>query len=127
MSLAGCATPPPADDPDAVAQYKENNDPLEPMNRYFFEVNYALDELLLKPIASWYNAILPTPVEHSVHNFLQNLDAPVVWANDVFQGNNARANVTAQRFLVNSTLGVLGLFDVASDRSISNITTTISA
>ena len=52
--LSGCATPPT--DPDELAAYKENNDPLEPMNRYFFEVNYGLDELLIKPIAAWYNA-----------------------------------------------------------------------
>jgi len=113
VSLSGCATPPT--DPDELAQYKENNDPLEPMNRYFFEVNYALDELLLKPIASWYDAILPTPVEHSVHNFLRNLNGPVILANDLFQGNGKRAGITAKRFLINSTLGVLGLFDVASD------------
>src|SRR5581483_11838476 len=59
--LAGCATPPK--DPDELAIYKENNDPLEPMNRYFFEVNYGLDELLFKPVASWYNLILPARVE----------------------------------------------------------------
>ena len=113
VSLSGCATPPT--DPDELATYKENNDPLEPMNRYFFEVNYALDELLLKPIASWYDAILPTPVEHSVHNFLRNLNGPVILANDLFQGNGTRAGITAKRFLINSTIGVLGLFDVAAD------------
>ncbi len=113
VSLSGCATPPT--DPDELATYKENNDPLEPMNRYFFEVNYALDELLLKPIASWYDAILPTPVEHSVHNFLRNLNGPVILANDLFQGNGKRAGITVKRFLINSTIGVLGLFDVAAD------------
>jgi phospholipid-binding lipoprotein MlaA len=113
VALSGCATPPT--DPDELATYKENNDPLEPMNRYFFEVNYALDELLLKPIASWYDVILPTPVEHSVHNFLRNLNGPVIMINDLFQGNGKRAGITAKRFLINSTVGVLGLFDVASD------------
>jgi phospholipid-binding lipoprotein MlaA len=113
VSLSGCATPPT--DPEDLATYKENNDPLEPMNRYFFEVNYALDEILLKPIASWYDAIVPTPVEHSVHNFLRNLDGPVVLANDLFQGNFKRAGITAERFLINTTLGVGGLFDVAAD------------
>ena len=87
--LSACATPPT--DPDELAIYKENNDPLEPMNRYFFEVNYALDELLLKPIASWYDAILPKPVERSVHNFLRNMNGPVILANDLFQGNGKRA------------------------------------
>ncbi len=113
VSLSGCATPPT--DPEELATYKENNDPLEPMNRYFFEVNYALDELLLKPIASWYDTILPTPVEHSVHNFLRNLNGPVIMVNDLFQGNGKRAGITAKRFLINSTVGVLGLFDVAAD------------
>ena len=113
VSLSGCATRPT--DPDELAAYKENNDPLEPMNRYFFEVNYALDELLIKPIASWYDTILPTPVEHSVHNFLRNLNGPVILANDLFQGNGKRAGITAKRFLINTTLGAGGLFDVAAD------------
>ena len=113
VSLSACATPPT--DPDELATYKENNDPLEPMNRYFFEVNYALDELLLKPIASWYDAILPKPVERSVHNFLRNMNGPVILANDLFQGNGKRAGITAKRFLINTTLGVAGLFDVAAD------------
>ena len=113
VSLSACATPPT--DPDELAAYKENNDPLEPMNRYFFEVNYAIDELFLKPVASWYDAILPKPVEHSVHNFLRNLNGPVILANDLFQGNGKRAGITAKRFLINSTLGVAGLFDVAAD------------
>ena len=111
--LAGCATPPT--DPDELAAYKENNDPLEPMNRYFFEVNYGLDQLLIKPVAAWYNLILPAPVEQGVHNFLTNLNSPVIFANDAMQGNGPRAGVTAKRFLINSTLGVAGIFDVAAE------------
>ena len=111
--LAGCATPPT--DPDELAAFKETNDPLEPMNRYFFEVNYGLDELLIKPVAAWYNLILPAPVERGVHNFLTNLNSPVIFANDAMQGNGPRAGITAKRFLINSTLGVAGIFDVAAD------------
>src|SRR5215469_17047362 len=62
--LAGCATPPT--DPDELAAFKENNDPLEPMNRYIFEVNNGFDELLIKPVAAWYNLMLPAPVENGV-------------------------------------------------------------
>ena len=102
-------------DPDELAAYKETNDPLEPMNRYFFEVNYGLDQLLFKPVAAWYNLILPAPVEQGVHNFLTNLNSPVIFANDAMQGNGPRAGVTAKRFLINSTLGVAGIFDVAAD------------
>jgi phospholipid-binding lipoprotein MlaA len=114
LSVAGCATVPEGD-PEALAAYQEANDPLEPMNRYFFEVNYALDELLLKPIAGWYYVALPNPVQDSIRNFLRNIDTPVVLANDLMQGSFDRAGTTGMRFLINSTVGVLGLFDVAAD------------
>jgi phospholipid-binding lipoprotein MlaA len=111
--LAGCATP-PSDDPDALAAFEEANDPLEPMNRYFFELNYAADELLFKPLAGWYYVALPNFAQDGVRNALRNLRSPIVLANDLFQGETERAGVTVGRFLVNSTLGLAGLFDVAS-------------
>lgn len=113
--LAGCATPPPADDPDAVAAFNEANDPLEPMNRYFFELNYAADELLFKPLAGWYYVALPDFAQDGIRNALRNVRSPVVLANDLFQGEMERAGITVGRFLVNSTLGIGGLFDVASE------------
>ncbi len=112
--LAGCATP-PKDDPDALAVYNENNDPLEPTNRYFFDVNNGLDELFFKPVAAWYNLLLPAPAEQGVHNFLTNLNSPVIFANDLMQGNLPNAGVTAERFVINSTVGVGGVLDVAAD------------
>lgn len=112
--LSGCATPPPADDPDAVAAFNEANDPLEPMNRYFFELNYAADELLFKPLAGWYYVALPDFAQDGVRNALRNVRSPVVLANDLFQGETERAGITFGRFLVNTTLGIGGLFDVAS-------------
>src|SRR6266481_9893924 len=113
MAAAGCATVPEGD-PEALAAYEEANDPLEPANRYFFEVNYALDELLLKPIAGWYYVALPNPVQDSIRNAIRNLATPVVLANDLMQGSTSRAGTTSMRFLINSTAGLLGLFDVAS-------------
>jgi phospholipid-binding lipoprotein MlaA len=112
-ALAGCATP-PSDDPDALAAFKEANDPLEPMNRYFFELNYAADELLFKPLAGWYYVALPDFAQDGVRNALRNLRSPVVLANDLIQGETERAGITVGRFLVNSTLGLGGLFDIAS-------------
>ena len=114
MLLGGCATPPPASDPEALEAYKEANDPLEPMNRYFFEINYAADELLFKPLAGWYYVALPNFAQDGVRNVLRNVRSPVVLANDLFQGETDRARVTVSRFLVNSTMGVGGLFDIAS-------------
>lgn len=114
LGVAGCATVPEGD-PDAMAAYEEANDPLEPMNRYFFEVNYGLDELFLKPIAGWYYIALPNPAQDGVRNFLRNLSSPVILANDLFQGETDRAGTTLVRFLVNSTLGIGGILDVASE------------
>ncbi len=114
IALAGCATIPEGD-PDAMAAYEEANDPLEPTNRFFFEVNYAADELLLKPFAGWYYTALPNPVQDSVRNALRNVSTPVVLANDLFQGEMDRAGVTFMRFLINSTVGLAGLFDVAGE------------
>src|SRR5882724_6306778 len=59
LLMSGCATPPDPTDEAAVEAYNHANDPLEPMNRYFFEVNHALDELLLKPLAGYYHTALP--------------------------------------------------------------------
>ncbi len=118
LSLTGCATPPPADDPDAVAEYKEANDPLEPTNRVFYAINDALDTVILHPIALGYRAALPTPVRTGVHNVLNNLGTPVTLTNDLLQGNRRRAGDTMSRFLLNTTLGVGGLMDVAAERGI---------
>lgn len=114
LAAGGCATV-PEDDPEALAAYQEVNDPLEPMNRYFFEVNYALDELFLKPIAGWYYIALPNPAQDGVRNFLRNLSSPVIFANDLFQGETDRAGTTLIRFFVNSTIGIAGLIDVAGE------------
>ena len=84
------------------------------MNRYFFEIDYALDETLGKALAGWYYVALPNFAQDGVRNAIDNLHSPVVLANDLAQGETDRAGVTAARLLVNSTLGVAGLFDPAS-------------
>lgn len=110
---AGCATPPT--DPDARAAYDEANDPLEPMNRYFFEVNYAMDQLFFRPIAGMYRTGVPEPVRDAIRNVLRNLRAPLIFIHDLAQGEPHRAGVTLQRFALNSTIGLGGLIDVADE------------
>ncbi len=110
---AGCATPPDPNDEAAVAAFNEANDPMEPMNRYFFSLNRAMDELVMKPFAGWYHIALPDPAEDGVRNFLRNLSSPVILANDLFQGSGHRAGDTSARFLINTTLGIGGFIDVA--------------
>ena len=112
--LGACADRPPASDPDAVAQYNETNDPLEPTNRVVYRVNNALDTAVIRPAAQAYRFVLPQPVRNSVHNVLVNLGTPVVLSNDILQANPRRAGDTAMRFVINTTVGVVGLFDVAS-------------
>ena len=113
LSIAACATEPPKSDPVARAEFQRTNDPLEPTNRVFYAVDDRLDTYILRPVAWTYVHALPTPVRTSVHNALANLSAPVVFANDVAQAKPRRAGTTFMRFLINSTAGVGGLFDVA--------------
>ena len=89
-------------------------DPLEPMNRAIFRFNDAADQHVLEPVARTYQKVLPEQVRRSVRNFLANLAAPVILANDILQGDRDKAGDTFDRFMINSTLGVAGLFDVAT-------------
>ncbi len=114
-SLGGCATPPPASDPDAVADYNETNDPIEPTNRAIYAFNNGLDTVLLKPAAQAYRFVLPQPVRTGIHNVLNNLSTPVELSNDMLEGKPRRAGDTTMRFLINTTVGVVGFFDVAKD------------
>jgi len=114
-TLAACATPPPADDPEAIADFTEANDPLEPTNRVFYEINNGLDTVLLRPAAQAYRFVLPGPVRTGIHNVLANLGTPVALGNDMLDGKPRRAGDTTMRFLINTTVGVLGVFDVARD------------
>jgi phospholipid-binding lipoprotein MlaA len=113
LVMAGCASP-PTNDPEALAAFQEANDPMEPMNRYFFELNNAADELLMKPLAGWYYIALPNFAQDGIRNAINNVRTPVILANDLFQGELERAGTTLGRFLVNSTLGIGGLFDIAA-------------
>jgi len=112
--LSGCATRPDTADAAAVAAYEEANDPIEPLNRYFFELNNFLDIILLRPAAEIYDGVLPTIAKDGVRNFLDNLRSPVILANDLLQGEWDRAGDTTARFGINTTAGVLGLGDPAT-------------
>ena len=114
LALAACATRPPASDPEAVAEFRENNDPYEPANRFSYRVQNNIDTYALRPVAQAYVYVLPQPVRGGIHNVLANLSSPVLFANDVIQTKPRRAGDTFMRFLINSSVGVLGIFDVAA-------------
>lgn len=113
-SLAGCASKPPADDPDAVAEYNESNDPAEPTNRVFYAVNNGIDTVILRPLAVGYKYAVPYVVRSHIHNVLTNLSMPVSLFNDMLQAHPRRAGNSLMRILVNSTVGIGGVFDVAT-------------
>ncbi len=114
LGLGACASKPPADDLEARRYYQEINDPLEPMNRQILKFNRRFEKFVLTPVAKTYRALLPAPARKGVYNLLHNLKSPVIFGNDVMQGEGKRAGNTLLRFVVNSTLGIGGLFDVAT-------------
>ena len=88
-------------------------DPLEPLNRRTLAFNQVVDYWLLNPITEVYQFVFPHRVRVSVRNFLDNLDSPAVLANDLLQREWKDARVTVVRFGINSSIGVIGLFDPA--------------
>jgi phospholipid-binding lipoprotein MlaA len=110
----GCAPSPDSSDPDAVEEFKATNDPLEPLNRAVYEVTDGVDAVIVRPIALAYRNIVPNPVRRGVRNVLNNAASPVVLANDMMQGKPKRAGDTFVRFIVNTTVGIGGIFDVAT-------------
>lgn len=110
FSTACATTQPPGD--DIVA---EANDPLEPVNRQFFAFNLALDTFILRPAAVGYREIVPDVGKKAVRNFVNNLKSPITLIHDLAQGEWDRAQITYGRFLMNTTLGIGGLMDLAGD------------
>ena len=89
------------------------NDPWEGYNRKVFAFNEGMDKVA-RPIAVGYDKIMPDPFQRGVGNFFRNLDAPVTYVNQVLQGKFKQSVSTIGRFLANSTIGLLGFFDVAT-------------
>ncbi|MCL1859937.1 MAG: VacJ family lipoprotein [Proteobacteria bacterium] len=102
LLVAGCANAPP-------------EDPLEPFNRSMFSFNEKLDNAVTKPVAKAYVAVTPAPVRTWVSNFFGNLQDPWIGFNNLLQGKFADAINDLMRFVFNSTLGIGGLLDIASE------------
>ena len=90
-------------------------DPWEPMNRRIHAFNNAVDRTVARPLAKAYVAVVPQPVRLGVANFFDNLGSPLTFVNQLLQGHPRDAVQTFGRFVVNSTLGIGGIFDPASD------------
>lgn len=96
----------------------ENNDPLEPVNRTIFWINQGIEYILLDPIAGAYSELVPESVRNNVSNMLRNLNEPIVLTNNLLQGDLEGARNTMWRFIFNTTLGVVGIFDVSEEMEV---------
>ena len=112
LLASGCASRPP-DGPQPAIVGEDFHDPFEDTNRKIFAFNQVVDRHVLVPVAKAYRASLPQPVRNSLRDFLNNLQAPLIFANDALQGDFRRAKDTAVRFVLDSTIGMGGLVDVA--------------
>jgi phospholipid-binding lipoprotein MlaA len=104
------------DDKDVVPSLKTIADPLELINRTFFDFNDKIYFWLLKPVARGYRFILPQSMRIGVRNFFDNLRFPIRFVNCVLQGKFEGAGREANRFMVNTTAGLLGFIDVAEEK-----------
>ncbi|MEQ1800333.1 MAG: VacJ family lipoprotein [Gammaproteobacteria bacterium] len=107
LGTSGCATRAVGTDADAY-------DPLEPVNRVMYRFNDIGDRYLLRPMASGYRKALPQPMRTGVGNIFSNLLYPVTIANDLLQGKFRQCGRDGARFLLNSTVGLAGIFDPAT-------------
>lgn len=103
--LSGCAS---------TGVHDEIRDPLEPINRITYKFNDILDRGVLYPLAAAYKDGVPPWVRTRILNFFTNLWTPMVTINDLLQGKGNQAASDAARFVLNTTFGVVGLFDVAT-------------
>jgi len=113
-SLAACASTASRQTEGAGSGVAKEVDPWEGFNRAVFRFNMTLDRWILKPVAKGYDAVLPDPVQKGVGNFFDNIGEVGNIANDVFQWKWKQAGNDTGRLLTNSTLGLFGIFDVAS-------------
>jgi phospholipid-binding lipoprotein MlaA len=115
VALAGCATPPPDEDPDAVAAWEQINDPIEPLNRSIFDLNLTLDGVLFRPVAEAYRWLFPEFLRDAIQGVLSNAGEPNNIINAILQADVSRGGQALGRLAVNSTLGIAGMIDVASE------------
>lgn len=107
LTISGCAT-------------QANKDPLEAMNRGIYKFNDVADTYAIKPVATAYKTVAPTPIRKGFNNFFNNLGSITTVLNDLLQLKFANAFTDAGRFIINSTFGLAGFIDVASMDNVPN-------
>jgi phospholipid-binding lipoprotein MlaA len=111
LLLSACATQP-------TTMTDPERDPWESYNRKIHAFNMGLDKAILRPVARGYDRIMPDAPQRGVRNFFRNLAYPVIFLNLLLQGRFEDSLTATGRFLINTTIGLLGFFDVASKEGI---------
>ena len=101
---------------ELAKEIKPAFDPLEKLNRISFSVSQVIDKILLRPLALTYYKIAPKPLRDGMRNVLSHWGSPIIFANDLLQLKPKRALKTVARFLLNTLLGLGGIFDVAKEK-----------
>jgi len=110
---SGAGETAPAAAPEPPAPARTPGDPLEPVNRAIFGFNEKVDLWMLRPAAVAWDTVVPTPVENGLDNAFENIRFPIHLVNNALQGRIDATGTTIFRFLINSTVGIAGFFDVA--------------
>ena len=111
--LSGCAT-------YSSDSFSGSSDPWQAVNKPFFAMNDAIDSVLFKPLAKGYNAVTPKPIKTGVTNFFSNLNEIDNAINNLFQGKPKQFATSIGRLTVNTTIGLGGIFDVASHMGLTH-------
>jgi phospholipid-binding lipoprotein MlaA len=104
-----------AEEDEELADESSRRDPFEELNRDVFGFNRTVDHYLFNPVTRGYQIAVPTPGRRALFRFFQNLDSPMILANHMLQFRVADAAGTTTRFVINSSIGIVGLFDPAAD------------
>lgn len=111
LMMMGCAS-------QDIKLSDPENDPWEPFNRRVHGFNEGFDRAIARPVATAYDTVMPDDPQRGVRNFFRNLYYPVTFLNLVAQGKFKESLIATERFLINTTVGLLGFFDVASKNDI---------
>jgi phospholipid-binding lipoprotein MlaA len=121
LTATGCASKKAVDEQQTQTNYQDPRDPIESINRDIWDFNYdILDAYLLRPATVGYMTVVPKPARTGIANVISNLEEPTNFINGILQAKPKSAAISLGRFVLNSTVGLFGLFDVASRLDLQN-------
>lgn len=114
-AVAGENPPPPSGEPKAAEESQAVDDPLEPLNRFTSSFNSVVRGVVIDPLVDGYQAVMPEPVQEAVSNVVSNISEPLTIGSSLLQGDTENASTAAKRFIINTTVGLGGTQDPATE------------